>query len=105
MGWIRGVTSGHLSSTASSTGSCMECDDSMPDFISLHYSCESNIQCGSNELCPIDVLWNGDQCIGGAMFDRNLDQSTTDDVEVRLCRSQDCPDEDFRISLVELYVQ
>ena len=39
------------------------------------------------------------------MFDRNLDQSTTDDVEVRLCRSQDRPDEDFRISLVELYVQ
>ena len=92
-------------STANSSGSCMECDDSMHDFIGPHYSCESNIQCSSNEVCPIDVLWNGDQCIGGAMFDRNLDQSTTDDIEVRLCRSQDRPDEDFRISLVELYVQ
>ena len=63
------------------------------------------MRCNNNEVCPIDVLWNGDQCVGEAWFYRSLDQPTTDDIEMRVCRSQNQFDEDFRINLVELYIR
>ena len=87
------------------TGSCMYCNGSRPNFIGSHYSCESNLRCYSYEVCPIDVLWNGDQCVGEAWFYRSLDHPTTDDIEMRVCRSQNQIDEDFQINLVELYVR
>ena len=87
------------------TDTCTDCGTSQPNFIGSHFSCESNLRCNNNVVCPIDVLWNGDQCVGEAWFYRSLDQSTTDDIEMRVCRSQNRPDEDLRVSFVEIYVQ
>ena len=87
------------------TDTCTDCGTSQPNFIGSHFSCESNMRCNNNQVCLTDVLWNGDQCVGEAWFYRSLDQPTTDDIEMRVCRSQTQVDEDFRISLVELYVR
>ena len=83
---------------------CIECDDQKPNFIDSHYSCD-NDRCLNNNICSTGVLWDGDQCIGGAWFYRKLDCPTTDDIEMRVCRSQNQRDEDIRLSTVELYIQ
>ena len=89
---------------AQAAGSCINCGDQSPNFIGSHYSCEID-QCGINRDCSNNVLWDGDQCIGGAWFERNLDLPTMDDIEIRVCRSQNQGDEDIRLSIVDLYIQ
>ena len=37
-------------------------------------------------------------------FYKELPQSTTDDVEMRVCRDQDIADEDIRVELVDIYI-
>ncbi len=61
-----------------------------------------------------DPLWDGDGC-GGTnrccsfnnppWFYRKLPQATTDDVEMRVCRSGDASGEDIAIEIIDIYVQ
>ena len=83
------------------------------------YYCESAYQ-GTcyviDTFFPDDPLWDGQQCDNnegtcctGAntlpWFSVDLPDSTSDDIEVRICHDQDTTDEDSPIQLLELYVQ
>ena len=83
-----------------------------------NYYCESAYQGDcfvTNMFFPDDPLWDGQQCDNegtcctGAntppWFRVELPDSTSDDIEVRICHDQDTNDEDSPIQLLELYVQ
>ena len=86
-----------------------------PSFVGNNYYCESgNILHYSRDqyLYSTDPLWDGQQCEGQCCgsgisppwFSVELQNSTTDDIEVRICIPQ--PSEhDIAIQLLELYVQ
>ena len=65
-----------------------------------------------NNLYSTDPLWDGQQCEGECCsngksppwFSVELPNSTTDDIEVRICSAQQSYD-DAVIQLLELYVQ
>ena len=56
--------------------------------------------------CYQGVLWgNATQlCFGNGTFYRQLSESTTDNIEMRVCRDERRSNEDIFISFVELYV-
>ena len=84
-----------------------------PPFVGNDYFCESVNQSGwARVFYPNATLWDGQVCEGGGTccqfnnppwFTKNLANSTTDDIELRLClwysRS------DIALVLLELYVQ
>ena len=82
---------------------CGRCDFNIPAFIGNNLSCEINDVCTTPPYCH-DPLWDGNQCVGSATFYRELPESTSEDVEMRVCRDQDNNDEDILLTLVELYV-
>ena len=86
-----------------------------PSFVGNNYYCESGNP-GNGllfyHLFSDDPLWDGQQCEGQCCsngksppwFSVDLPNSTTDDIEVRICIAQ--PDfDDIEIQLLELYVQ
>ena len=67
-----------------------------------------------NVFFPNDPLWDGEGCGSNNLccsynnppwFCTELDQSTSDDIELRLCADQETSDEDAPIEHIELYVQ
>ena len=109
-----------------------ECSDSKcpcnggrepPSYVENNYYCESAYKgltgCFvTNRFFPNDPLWDGQQCDNdeGTCCDSNgtntppwfsvdLPDSTSDDIEVRICHDQDTTDEDTPLQLLELYVQ
>ena len=99
----------HIWTFATGTGNvgdyCPYCDIERPGYIDNDYSCDMNDRCTNGEVCSSEVLWNGSQCVGGKMFYKELQQRTTEDIEMRVCRDQPDSDEDILITFVELYVQ
>ena len=92
-------------------------DDTSPPFVGQDYYCES----GTNDsvrlgmFYPNDTLWDGEQCDGFEVpcctqsnmpwFIKTLDQSTSDDIELRVCSSEPYPsNEDVPLNLIELYI-
>ena len=88
-------------------------------YVGNNYYCESAYQ-GTcyviNRFFPNDPLWDGQQCGNDEgtcctgtntppWFSVDLPDSTSDDIEVRICHDQDTIDEDTPIQLLELYVQ
>ena len=87
-----------------------------PPYVGDHYFCESGVNeqfPGHNILYSNDTLWDGENCLTSSRccifqnppyFYRQLPNSTSDDIEARVCKS-------FRrlgsvaIELLELYVQ
>ena len=78
----------------------------IPSFINNEYFCEV----GSTT----QPMWDGGDCPSTSTccmfnnppwFCKQLSQSTSDDIEVRVCADQDSADEDLQIELIELYVQ
>ena len=90
-----------------------------PPFIGNDYYCESGyssvvIVCNSS-IFTNDVLWDGQQCPGVEApccnlsnmpwFIKTLNETTTDDIELRACQSNNfCPGS-VPIFLIELYVR
>ena len=85
--------------------------------INNHY-CESANQGDcfvDNSFFPNDPLWDGQQCDNEGTccnvantppwFSVDLGNTTSDDIEVRICHDQDTTDEDTPIQLLEIYVQ
>ena len=85
-------------------------------FVGNDYYCES----GTNQLMVDtlygnDTLWDGQQCnhlespccTSPMMpwFVKPLNQSTTDDIELRMCNNEPYPDEGTAIDIVELYIR
>ena len=103
----------HSESTCPCTGSGV----SPPPFVGSDYYCESGVNNSPSGtvIYPNDPLWDGQDCNGleGTCCDppnlpwfcRELSQSTTDNLEFRICGDQSLADEDTPIDLVELYIQ
>jgi hypothetical protein len=115
-----GLTEG---STRYSSHQC-PCDinnyDSVPAFVGDDFFCESGLHSDWSEsfqytiLFPNDVLWDGQNCTSTSTccqlnnppwFTKNLTNTTTDDIELRICTSYEPDQEDVPIELIELYVQ
>ncbi len=90
-----------------------------PAFIGNDHFCESGTfayQGGGlgGTFYPDDPLWDGQGCPEGNLccsfsnppwFTRQLNNPTTDDIEVRLCLFQNIITEDVPIELIELYIK
>ena len=82
----------------------------VPSFVGTDYFCDVS---GFNTYSSADVLWDGQGCLAGAeqccekanWFCKDLPQTTTGDIEFRLCTDQSRADEDVYIEDVEIYVQ
>ena len=87
---------------------CVSCDYLVPGFVGSDYSCQIVPDCSSfsdDSTCRLVEVWNDDnRCNGGNMFYRNLTQTTTEDLEMRLCRDQATSDEDIFITFIEIFV-
>ena len=87
---------------------CTSCNYLVPRFVGSDYSCQRVPDCNSlsdDSTCRLIEVWNDDnQCNGGKMFYRNLAQTTTEDLEMRLCRDQATSDEDIFITFIEIFV-
>ena len=86
-----------------------------PSFVGDDYFCDT----GSEEewqniLYPDDPLWDGAGC-GPAntccslnsppWFLKQLPSSTTDNIEMRICRDEDSDNEDIKVETIELYIR
>lgn len=86
------------------------------DFIGNDYFCDTGNHdtSFSGRFYPDDPLWDGAGCGRSStccvfnnppFFCKTLQQSTTDKLEVRLCRGENDSDEDTPVQFLELYVQ
>ena len=88
----------------------------VPLYISSYY-CETgrNLPSGFNfELYSNDTLWDGQQCVGPEApccthpnmpwFLKTLSETTTDDIEVRVCGDEGTVNEDTLLQVIELFV-
>ena len=83
-----------------------------PPFVGGDYFCESGVNSGSPRgFFPDDPLWDGDVCAVSSTccpfnnppyFTKRLSNTTTDDLEVRLCWWDN--EDETPIELIELYV-
>ncbi len=89
-----------------------------PSFVGTDYFCDT-----ANEQFPFpdpfiffpnNPLWDGAGCGSTSTccefntppwFHKKLPESTSDDIEMRLCRNENANDEDVAIEMVEIYVQ
>ena len=89
-----------------------------PSFVSNDNYCESGLPVGQNWLHVLyssDPLWDGQQCNGNEgpccvnpkmpWFVKTLDETTTEDIELRVCGNQGGIDEDTPLDIIELYIR
>ena len=87
-----------------------------PAFVGSHYFCESGdvSSVGDGVYYFSDVLWDGAGCSAGSSccsdpnppwFYHQLNQTTKDDIEVRLCTDESFDDEAVLITGLEIFVQ
>ena len=87
----------------------------IPPWVEEDYFCETAAMgvAASNMSFPEDPLWDGQNCGARSTccefnnppwFSRQLNETTVDDIEVRICADGDIT-EDTPIELIEIYVQ
>ena len=88
-----------------------------PSFVGNDYYCESGLNDPpwSYILYADDPLWDGQNCNGPEStcctnpnmpwFLKTLDETTTDNIELRVCNDQSLPDEDTPLDIIEMYVK
>ena len=89
----------------------------VPPYISSDYYCETanNIFSGySHRLYSNDTLWDGQQCVGGEAsccthpnmpwFLKKLNETTNEDIELRVCGDEGTYNEDTLLQVIELFV-
>ena len=89
-----------------STKGCDQCTYMKPSNIpGTNFTCNT-AHCSDGDNCFSNTLWGNEaqQCFGNETFYRQLSESTTDNIEMRVCRDQGRIDEDILISFVELLV-
>ena len=83
---------------------CTICDRDKPFYIGTNFTCTAE-HCIAWPCDLTNAIWtNGLPCFGNETFYRQLSESTTDNIEMRVCRDQGRHDEDILISYVELFV-
>ena len=89
---------------------------SPPSFVGNDYYCESGTYNSPLYiLYADDPLWDGQNCDGPEStcctnpnmpwFLKTLNETTTDDIELRVCSDQGLPDEDIPLDIIEIYVK
>ena len=90
---------------------------SPPSFVGNDYYCESAVgyEAYSSILYADDLLWDGKNCNGPEStcctnpnmpwFLKTLNETTTDDIELRVCSNTGLPDEDTPLDIIELYIK
>ena len=89
---------------------------SAPSFVGNDYYCESGTNIfWSDILYPDDPLWDGQNCNGPEStcctnpnmpwFLKILNETTTDNIELRVCSDQGSPNEDTPLDIIEIYVK
>ena len=87
-----------------------------PPFVGSDYYCETGDNdyscCGT--FYPNDPLWDGQQCLGEEApccthpnmpwFNKTLSETTTEDIELRVCGDEPTTNEDTRLQVIELLV-
>ena len=92
----------------------------VPSFVGNDFFCESGnpaVSSTSPILYTSDPLWDGQGCasppccelsyppgVTAPWFCKQLPQTTTDDIEARVCRNDEIDNEDTPVKLVELYI-
>ena len=87
-----------------------------PSFVGDDYFCDTGVDTGRSleAFYNDDPLWDGAGCgpqstccsfNSPPWFYKQLPQTTTDDIEMRVCRDQGRANEDIAVEIVELYVQ
>ena len=80
-----------------------ECSYTLPPFISDDWTCDGT-GCMAGVFCN-QLLWNTSRCGGESTpFFRRFSESTTVDIEMRVCRDEHRDNEDIAISSIDLYV-
>ena len=105
-------TCGPLCSCPCNNGSTAQ----VPPYVGSDYYCETgyNAVGFSNESFLNDPLWDGQQCDGVEApcctdsnmpwFTKTLGETTTEDIQLRLCIDNSISDEETLLQLIELYV-
>ena len=89
-----------------------------PPFVGSDYYCETGVNdktcCGFTTLYTNDPLWDGQQCPGEEAlccthpnmpwFNKTLSETTTEDIELRVCGDEPTTNEDTRLQVIELFV-
>ena len=99
------------------------CNDDIPlappPFVGSDYYCETGDNdkqcCGYSTLYSNDPLWDGQQCPGEEApccthpnmpwFNKTLSETTTEDIELRLCGDMTIDEEDIPLQVIELFVR
>ena len=90
-----------------------------PPFVGSDYYCETGNNdytcCDFTAFYPNDPLWDGQQCTGKEApccthpnmpwFHKTLSETTTEDIELRLCGDNDNQDEEIPLQVIELLVR
>ena len=88
----------------------------IPSFVGSDYFCDTGDHNTGYApiIYPSDPLWNGHGCSGQdscctfnnpPWFCKQLPDSATDDIEVRICAGEAASNEDSPIRLIELYIK
>ena len=88
---------------------------SPPSFVGNNYFCDTGLpSCCPNVYSTDDPLWDGQGCGGPGTccsfnnppwFSTALPETTSDDIEVRICDQQSSASDDVPITLLDLYIQ
>ena len=90
-----------------------------PPFVGSDYYCETgdndNTCCDFSTLYSNDPLWDGQQCPGEEApcctrpnmpwFNKTLSETTTEDIELRMCGNSNLNNEDTPLEVIELFVR
>ena len=90
-----------------------------PPFVGSDYYCETGDNdktcCSYSTLFSNDPLWDGQQCPGEEApccthpnmpwFNKTLSETTTEDIELRVCGDEGITNEDTRLEVIDLFVR
>ena len=88
----------------------------VPPYVGRDYYCETGYNAAghSQTFFPNDPLWDGQQCVGVEApccthpnmpwFTKTLGETTTEDIQLRLCNDHGIGDEETLLQLIDLYV-
>ena len=83
-------------------GNC-DCGN-VPSFIGNDWTCDGAV-CNERKFCD-NLIWNTTSCgESSPWFLKNLSDSASADIEMRVCRDEHRHNEDIPISTIELFVQ
>ena len=91
-------------------------NEPVPPYVGSDYYCETGVNTGRYQyrFYPNDPLWDGQQCVGPEApccthrnmpwFLKTLNETTTEDIELRVSGNWGVNDEDTPLQVIELFV-